>query len=308
MPASRVDVAAPRFPGVPEARGHYESYYVIAHDPAGGRAVWVRHTVLKRPGAAARGTLWLTAFTAGRGAVQARETVDEALGAGPPWMATGAAGHAGPGGVRATLADASWDLTLRDGAQALPYLPAERLYDAAVPRTKGVALHPRVLVDGAVQAGGERWELSGWEGVLGHNWGAEHAEHWVYLHAALPGGDWVDLALARTRLGPVLAPWLGGGAVCLDGERHVLDGLPRRPKVAVSANAVSVGARCGGSPLDLRAWADDAETARWDYASPSGASRAVTNCSIASMELTLGDRAVRVDGPAALELGRPARA
>ena len=43
-----------RFPGVPSGAGHYESFYVKAARPGGGRGVWIRHTVHKR---AARGGL-----------------------------------------------------------------------------------------------------------------------------------------------------------------------------------------------------------------------------------------------------------
>ena len=40
-----------RFPEVAAKAGHYESFYVKACEPGGGRGVWIRHTVHKRPGA-----------------------------------------------------------------------------------------------------------------------------------------------------------------------------------------------------------------------------------------------------------------
>ena len=43
-------MSAPRFPAVALDRGHYESYYLRAADPASGRSAWIRHTVFKRPG------------------------------------------------------------------------------------------------------------------------------------------------------------------------------------------------------------------------------------------------------------------
>ena len=39
-----------RFPGVERGAGHYESFYIKATDPSGGRGVWIRQTVNKRPG------------------------------------------------------------------------------------------------------------------------------------------------------------------------------------------------------------------------------------------------------------------
>ena len=57
-------MTAARFPAVPAQRGHYESFYLRAADPAGGRSAWIRHTVHKRPGEAATGALWCTFFDA----------------------------------------------------------------------------------------------------------------------------------------------------------------------------------------------------------------------------------------------------
>ena len=59
-------MSAPRFPAVALAKGHYESYYLRAADPAGGRSAWIRHTVFKRPGGPATGALWCTLFEAGK--------------------------------------------------------------------------------------------------------------------------------------------------------------------------------------------------------------------------------------------------
>ena len=57
-------MSAPRFPAVAAHRGHYESYYLRAADPASGRSAWIRHTVFKRPGGPATGALWCTLFDA----------------------------------------------------------------------------------------------------------------------------------------------------------------------------------------------------------------------------------------------------
>ena len=39
-----------RFPEIPKKAGHYESFYLKLVQPGGGRGVWIRHTVHKRPG------------------------------------------------------------------------------------------------------------------------------------------------------------------------------------------------------------------------------------------------------------------
>ena len=75
---------------------------------------------------------------------------------------------------------------------------------------------------------------SGWRGTVGHNWGSEHADSWVWLHAAdfsAAPEVWLDLVLARIRVGPARSPWTAMGALSLAGDRIVLGGLGRRPRV-----------------------------------------------------------------------------
>jgi hypothetical protein len=67
--------------------------------------------------------------------------------------------------------------------------------------------------------------------MVGHNWGSQHAERWIWLHALSESGDWLDAAIGRVRLGPVTTPWVASGAVSLDGVRHALGGPGRRPRV-----------------------------------------------------------------------------
>ena len=55
-----------RFPGVGAGSGHYESFYIKATRPGGGRAIWIRHTVHKRPDAELTGSIWFTLFDAER--------------------------------------------------------------------------------------------------------------------------------------------------------------------------------------------------------------------------------------------------
>ncbi|HYF24479.1 MAG TPA: hypothetical protein VD931_01930 [Baekduia sp.] len=298
------DLATPRFPSVPEGKGHYESFYLTATAPQGGRAVWVRNTILKRPGAPPRPTLWVTLFEAGAPPARARVTLDEAPEAAG-WLRCGTAAHAGPERFRGAIDGASWELRLEAGEPELQYLPAQRLYDTRLPSTKAVALHPRARVSGTATAGDRSFELDGWDAMAGHNWGAEHAEHWIWLHAALPGG-WVDLVLGRTRLGPVLAPWLGGGALSVDGRRTRLGGPRGRARVTVAGERVELEVPAGRERLLVRTQLPETSTVRWDYASPSGAARDVRNCSVADADMQLTGRRWEVAAATAIEAGVPA--
>jgi hypothetical protein len=78
---------------------------------------------------------------------------------------------------------------------------------APLPRTKLEAPVPHGIVSGEVRVSGSVTALSGWRGTVGHNWGSEHADSWVWLHADELGDepdDWLELVLARVRAGPAL--------------------------------------------------------------------------------------------------------
>src|SRR6478752_6545706 len=51
-----------RFPRAATKAGHYESFYIKACEPGGGRGIWIRHTVYKRPGAEPTGSIWFVLF------------------------------------------------------------------------------------------------------------------------------------------------------------------------------------------------------------------------------------------------------
>src|SRR5205823_1809745 len=81
-----------RFPDVAEKSGHYESFYIKACLPGGGRAVWIRHTVHKRPGEEAKGSIWFTFFDASAEGPRATKlTVPAAELSAPPagWRLAG---------------------------------------------------------------------------------------------------------------------------------------------------------------------------------------------------------------------------
>ena len=42
--------------------GHYESFYIKACQPSGGKGVWIRHTVHKRPDAEPTAAVWFVLF------------------------------------------------------------------------------------------------------------------------------------------------------------------------------------------------------------------------------------------------------
>ena len=330
-----ISLASPRAPAAPLGAALYESHYLTAADPAGGRALWLRFTALKRPGEPARPTTWLTLFDASGGAPRAlRVTAPEPLSdPGAGWART-SLGEMGPSGTRGELSDAgeagrpdptppaprapaapraSWDLRWEPRAGEVAYLPARWLYDRRVPRSNGAVLVPAASVTGRLMLDGDEVAIDGWEAMVGHNWGSEHAHQWCWMHAGRLGEDgrgWLDLALVRIRIGPLVTPWIASGAVDLDGRRYAPAPLRRVScEHAGERTAVRVSL-AGGTAVAVELTAPRSDTVTWDYASPRGPGRAVDNCSVADarivMETADDTRSLAVTGTAAVEHGRTA--
>ena len=287
-------MSAPRFASVAPQKGHYESYYLRAADPAGGRSAWIRHTVFKRPGGPPTGALWCTLFEAGRPTRAVKQSLPNPRAG--DWLTLGDS-HFGPRGARghaeALGHSASWDLSFGPASEPLRHLPHPRLYDAPLPRTKTESPLPDTTISGRV----EDWELDGWPGVVGHNWGAEHAERWIWLHGVGFEGApdaWLDVALGRIKVGPLTTPWIANGALHLDGERTRVRGLAR-----VDARAQGGSVEASGLKITVRA----DPLVSWIYSDPSGGEHRSTNCSIASVELSSKGRTIRTEHGGAWELG-----
>ena len=148
--------------------------------------------------------------------------------------------------------------------------------------------------------------------MVGHNWGAQHAERWIWLHGlaleGASGATWFDAAIGRVKLGPLTTPWVGNGALSLDGERFTLGGLGKRVKVDETPE------RCefilGGAGITVRGSveAPRKDFVGWIYADPDGSEHNTVNCSIADLSLSVEreggpQQALELSGGAAYELG-----
>lgn len=228
------DLAALRTPDVPLGRGLYESLYLTATSPGGDQALWLRHTWLKLPGQRAEPVLWVTWWCPDL--VQAR-------GPGTADLTSSS--------TRGSLDGHQWDLRWTADHEPVPYLP-KVLYDRRFPRSNGVLLVPCGVVDGSFDG----VDLSGWSAVVGHNWGAEHAHQWEWLHG-VDGDDWFD----QLRVKPMAhSPWVTLATTCFGGRT-------KRSRTPL--------------PVDVT-WG---RTVEWDYASPKGPERTVHNSSVASAVL-----------------------
>jgi hypothetical protein len=308
-----------RFGEVAAKAGHYESFYVKACRPDGGLGIWIRHTVHKRPGREPTGSIWFTLFDRAAAAPLATKlTVPASRLASPAgsWISVGDA-EIGPGEAKGAVDTeglaAAWSLRFEGSAEACRYLPADWLYAAPLPRTKFVAPFPDAVFEGRLEVDGESIEIAGWPGMIGHNWGTEHAERWVWLEGTgFPDspGTYFDAGAARVKLGSRISPWVSAGMLMLDGVGHRLGGLGgiRSTRIEESPGACSFLLHGKDIVVHGRVAAPRKDFVGWVYADPKGGEHHTVNCSVADLELTverpgLPSRQLTLPGGAAYELG-----
>jgi hypothetical protein len=287
--------------------GRYESWFLSARDAEDGRtprALWIRHT-RHRAANAEQGSaaLWCTVF--GDGAPQAvKQSVTEFPGS----AAAGPRGFRGEARARGRMAE--WELTLSGDEEPLRHLKPNALYRLPLPKTKLEAPLPDGNASGRLVLDGRVIEVVGWRATAGHNWGAEHAERWVWLHAAGFEDEpeaWLELTLARVKIGGRTTPWIANGALSIRRERHRLGGLGRIRGVRVVAAPGRLEAIVPGERASIRVavHADLEDTAAFRYAGvtgdPGAGDREVLHAGLAEVHLN-----VRRTGRPSLELATAA--
>ncbi|WP_291413213.1 hypothetical protein [Actinophytocola sp.] len=287
----------------------YESFYLRACRPEGGLGVWVRYTVHRRKGHPPVGSLWFTLFDAeAAGPVATKVTLPGPVA--EDWVRIGDA-RFGPGRAVGSANDVSWDLRFT-GADPLHHLPQGWMYKSPLPRTKPVSPHPVARFDGTVTVGGREIALTGWPGMVGHNWGSQHAERWIWLHGmAFDGaGDdtWLDVTIGRLRLAGRTSPWIAAGAVSVAGERLALGGPGRPTRVTESPDRLEFALAGRDVVVAGVASAPRERFVGWVYADPDGSEHHTVNCSIADLLVRVARPntdpvELRAPGRAAYELG-----
>jgi hypothetical protein len=308
-----------RFPGVAAGAGHYESFYIKACRPGGGQGIWIRHTVHKRPGAEPSASIWFCLFDRDAEGPRATKVTVPATRLSAPagsWIRVDEA-EIGPGRASGSIAtealSASWDLDFAGDAAPCKYLPADWLYEAPLPRTKFVAPFPNASFSGRLEIDGEAADLDAWPGMIGHNWGSEHAERWVWLEGTGFAEDpsiYFDAGAARVQVGSWTTPWLPSGMLLLDDEAHRLGGLGQVRAASIEATPGACEFTLPGKDILVRGRvsAPAKDFVGWVYADPKGPEHNTVNCSVADLELTveqpgLPPRQLTLPGGGAYELG-----
>ncbi len=283
----------PLFPHARLRAGMYESFYLRAVSTEEPLGVWIRQTVHKAPGREANGSVWCTVFDARKGPpfMHKLSGLQLSVPAGG-WIAAAGQAQMGPGRAQGSCGAASWTLRFETEEPELRHLRPNWLYGSPLPRTKLTSPAPAARFAGVLELAGERIDLEGWRGMVGHNWGSEHAERWIWLHGIDFGEEsdaWLDVALGRLKLAGRMTPWIANGGLSLEGKRYRLGGLGARG-LEVSDSAAGCKLRIPGGEgllVELRAEVPDNAAAGWRYAGPDGGEHDVMNCSIAALSLTL---------------------
>ena len=270
----------------------YESFYLRACRPDGGLGVWIRYTVHRRRGAEPTGSLWFTLFdSAAPAPLPAKVTAPGPESGGADWIRVGGAAI-GAGHATGRVEGIAWELSF-NGAETLYHLPRAWMYRTPLPRTKPVSLHPVARFDGTISLPGREIQLDGWPGMVGHNWGSQHAERWIWLHGmgftGRDDGTWLDAVLGRIKIGRWTTPWIASGAISIEGQRFALGGIGRARATRVAERPERLDFVLPGHRIDVSGTvqAPRAHFVGWVYADPDGSEHHTVNCSIADLDLSV---------------------
>jgi len=285
----------------------YESWYLKASHPTEPLGVWIRYTTHERSGEPEKGSLWCTLFGPEPRAAKVTPEPEALSRGGGAFIRIGNSTFA-DGQVQGSALEARWDLTYTSDEPELRHLPKEWMYTAPVPRTKLVSPHPAARFSGTVAFGDRTVRLDDWPGMIGHNWGAQHAERWIWLNGSNFEGHgddtWLDVAVGRIKIGPWTTPWVANGVLSLDGTRHRIGGLGKRgTKVDEHPDHARLTLPAEDFTIEAEVSAPRERFVGWIYADPDGSEHNTVNCSIASLKLAAGSSSLTTRNGAAYELG-----
>ncbi|MFJ9370467.1 hypothetical protein ACIRRA_39430 [Nocardia sp. NPDC101769] len=256
---------------------HVESWFVRANDPQSPRAVWIKATVLTSRDGTALAQAWCSVFDGRRthawcldiplaAARFEAHSIGQDLTVGPLTLSL-----TGSGGTTAgTLSDAAqtvaWDLsfsTVPGLGGPMSLLPSDRLLDTPVPNNKLVTPFPVLTCTGRLEWQGDRWDLSGWHGMQGHNWGREHSPEYAWGQCVFTdarGGEpfaVMEAASGRTRIAGCTSPLLSMLVIRRGDEEfrfdRIVDLWRQRPLLDFPAWTLRMRGRHGTAELRMHA-------------------------------------------------------
>ncbi len=299
--------------------GHVESYFFKLNDAVGRRALWLKATILARPGRQPVAEAWAIAFdrehrhTAVKRVVPlsearfSRERFDVAVA--DVRFRDGRA----EGRIETTSHAIEFGLDFDTASPPLVPFPSLRMYEGKLPSSKLVSPHPDSRFYGEYRVdGGAPVKVEGWRGMQGHNWGTRHTELYAWAHV----NQWeqdeqvvFEGLTGRVKVGPVLAPPLTIVCIWHRGTRYEFNA----PRVMLRSHG-EIGTRRWRfeveSPLARASgelFADTKDFVGLFYENPDGQMTYCLNSKIATAKISLEARGrpplVLTSQSAALEIG-----
>lgn len=297
---------APRFR---TGTDHVESWFVRANDPTRPRALWLKATVLSRADGPSVAEAWCSVFDGDRAAAF-RETIplgDATFGAdgsstvGPVSLDLEADGGRTRGGLASGQGAVRWDLAFaRSGGglgEPMCLLPSRRLVEGGFPRNKLLTPIPVASFTGGLDWGQDHWDLDGWVGMQGHNWGVAHSPEYAWGQCVFLDGRGdphavVEAASGRIELGHRRSPLVSMLTVRYDGREHrfdrIVDLWRQRPVLDFPRWSLAVRGRAGEGTLTLTG--DPAAMVCLGYDNPARATSHCLNSKTAAVRLDVRPR------------------
>ncbi len=297
--------------------GRVESYFLKINDRAAERALWVKATILAHDaahGADAVAEAWVVAFERGKRAAVAKSTVPLSAARfvrGGALVSPSQPYAEMPGlsvsrsHVRGKVGSIGIDLALEDSSAPLVQFPHAWMYSSPFPSTKLVSPMPDLRASGKVDVAGRTWNVDGWRGLLGHNWGRGHAFMYAWGHCNVwEGRDDAERLVfegtsARVRAGRVLTPMATLLLVRHAKETHALTHFRQMFRNHGSMTFRRWQFSGSGPTIELRGemWARADDMVGLRYENPDGAMTYCLNSKLASARLEVELYRVRSSEP-----------
>jgi hypothetical protein len=256
---------------------HVESWFVRANDPHAPRAFWLKATVLTRADGSSVSQAWFSVFDGDRTAAFRHDVpLGDAVFDGDPARLQAVVGPlrlrldedagSSSGQLESPAGRVGWDLGFErcPGPLGEPMclLPTRRLVEAPFPRNKLLTPFPAAGFSGTVSWDGRSWDLGGWTGMQGHNWGSAHNPEYAWGQCVFTDASGGPVAVAegasgRIAVGSGVSPLLSMLVVRLPEEEHrfdrVVDLWRQRPRLDFPRWTLEMRGRAGAARLEVQA-------------------------------------------------------
>jgi hypothetical protein len=279
--------------------GHYESFYLRGNHPHRPLAFWLRYTIFSPVAAPqdACGQLWAVVFD-GESGTHTAATLDVPL-ADCDFSPTSFEVRVGDAvldatGLRGRAGEVSWDLHYAGASDPLYLLP-KRFYRGGFPKAKSLVPVPLASFTGSLDIAGRHLDVDGWPGSQNHNWGSRHTDRYTFGQVAgfdnAPDST-LEVATARTRIGPLWTPNLTFLVLRHNGREHAFTSLFRAGRATASVGdgwwSFATGDRT--TRVTGRIEAPRSAFVVFPYPDPPGGVKYCLNTKLARCELVVTDR------------------